>query len=80
MATLTSGRILAGVRPNTPMDFLAAGCGLTRALVGLFVMNFALSFSWPAGSSHAWTKLFAPEPDNLSQAFMEGILGSAVAA
>lgn len=81
MATLTSDRIPAGVRPNTPINLIAAGWGLTCALVGLFLICFVLSTVWPAGGgSHAWIKLFASEPDNIPRTFVEGVLGSAVAA
>jgi len=81
MATLTSDRMSAGTRLRTPMNLVAAGWGLTTALVGLFVICFALSFVWPVGGgSHAWIKLFASEPDNIPRTFVEGVLGSAVAA
>ena len=49
MATLTSGRTSAGTGLNTPLNLVATGWGLTSALVGLFVVCFALSFVWPAG-------------------------------
>ena len=81
MATLTSDRIASGTQLNTPMNLVATGWALTTALVGLFVICFALSFVWPAGGgSHAWIRLFASQPDNLLRTFVEGVLGSAVAA
>ena len=81
MATLTSDRTSAGTGLNTPLNLVATGWGLTSALIGLFVVCFALSFVWPAGGgSHAWIRLFATDPDNLLRTLVEGVLGSAAAA
>jgi hypothetical protein len=81
MATLTSGRTSAGTGLNTPLNLVATGWGLTSALVGLFVVCFALSFVWPAGGGpHAWIRLFASQPDNVLRTLVEGVLGSAAAA
>ena len=81
MATLTSDCTSAGTGLNTPLNLVATGWGLTSALVGLFVVCFALSFVWPAGGgSHAWIRLFATNSDNVLRTLVEGILGSAAAA
>lgn len=63
------------------MNLIATGCGLTSALVGLFVVCFALSFVWPSGGgAHAWIRLFASDTDNVVQTLIQGMLGSAAAA
>lgn len=81
MATLTSNRMSAGTQLRSPMNLIAAGWGLTCALVGLFVICFALAYFWPTSAlAHGWIKLFASEPDNIPRTFVEGVLGSAVAA
>ncbi|TGD97705.1 hypothetical protein [Methylobacterium nonmethylotrophicum] len=81
MATLASGRASAGMGLKTPLNLVATGWGLTSALVGLFILCFALSFAWPAGGgSHAWVRLFASQPDSLTRMFVEGVLGCAAAA
>lgn len=66
---------------GTSMNLVATGWALTSALVGLFVICYLLSFVWPAsGLAHGWVGLFATQPGSLVRTFMEGVVGSAVAA
>lgn len=83
MATITTNQApsSARVRLNEPMNFVATGCALTSALVGLFILCDVLAYVWPTSAlAHGWIRLFATEPDNVARTFVEGVLGSAVAA
>lgn len=80
-STLRSALPAADARQSTPMNLIAMGWALTSTLVGLFVICYLLSFVWPtSGLAHGWISLFATQPDNFVRTFVEGVVGSAVAA
>ncbi len=64
---------------NSPLNILALGCGLSAALVVLFVICLAVALLVPDWrASHGWIGLFSVAPMTSVRVWIDGIVFSIV--